>query len=302
VYRKIVVGYDGSERAKDALSLAALLRAEDGVVIAGCVHLATGPGGGKRVEPALADAARETLAEARNQIDADWLSLQPVLGHSPAHGLHVLSEEAKADLVVVGSSQRGELGRVLAGSTGERLLNGSPCPVAVAPKGFASDAAALRVIGVAFDGSQEAQTALHEGAALASELHGTLKLLTVVPPLDLFTGDSRLPPDHSDAEIEHYRREEFRRMVENGAKPIPEELRATTVLLEGHPAAEIVETAGRSIDLLVMGSRNYGPIRRVMVGSTAIAVMRRSPCPVIVIPRGADTPSADSATAATVAS
>jgi nucleotide-binding universal stress UspA family protein len=37
VYRKIVVGYDESERAKDALSLAALLRAEDGVVIAGCV-------------------------------------------------------------------------------------------------------------------------------------------------------------------------------------------------------------------------------------------------------------------------
>lgn len=204
--------------------------------------------------------------------------------------------------MVVGSSDRGDLGRVLAGSTGERLLNGSPSPVAVAPKGFASDAGALRVIGVAFDGSQEAQMALHEGAGLASELHGTLKLLTVVPPLDLFTGDSRRHSRHSDAEIEHYRREEFRRMVEDGAKPVPEEMRATTVLLEGDPPAEIVDAAGRGIDLLVMGSRNYGPIRRVGSGSTAIAVMRRSPCPVIVIPRGAATPSADSATAATMAS
>jgi nucleotide-binding universal stress UspA family protein len=63
-----------------------------------------------------------------------------------------------------------------------------------------------------------------------------------------------------------------------------------------------VKEAGKGIDLLVMGSRNYGPIRRVMVGSAAIAVMRQSPCPVIVIPRGAATPSADAeATAATTA-
>jgi nucleotide-binding universal stress UspA family protein len=48
-----------------------------------------------------------------------------------------------------------------------------------------------------------------------------------------------------------------------------------------------------------MGSRNYGPIRRVMVGSTAIAVMRQSPCPVIVIPRGVATPSADAAATVT---
>jgi nucleotide-binding universal stress UspA family protein len=299
MYRKIVVGYDGSERAKDALALAAQLRAGDGVVIAGCVYPATGPGKGKQLEPILADAARETLAEARKQYDAEWLSLQPVLGHSTAHGLHVLTEKDEADLVVVGSSHRGDVGRVLAGSTGERLLNGSPCPVAVAPKGFASDARAPGVIGVAFDGSQEAAAALHEGAALAGELHGTLKLVTVVSPLEVFTDDARYHPHHSDAEIEHYRREEFRRMLEDAAEPVPDELRAETVLVEGHPAAEIVDEAGKGIDLLVMGSRNYGPIRRVMVGSTAIAVMRRSPCPVIVIPRGAATPSADAAGAAT---
>jgi nucleotide-binding universal stress UspA family protein len=302
VYRKIVVGYDGSERAKDALALAAQLRAGDGVVIAGCVYPATGPGRGKQLEPVLADAARETLAEARKQIDADWLSLQAVRGHSPAHGLHVLSEEAQADLVAVGSSHRGDVGRVLAGSTGERLLNGSPCPVAVAPNGFASQAGALRVIGVPVDGSHEAETALHEGAALAAELSGALRLVTVVPPLEVLTDDARYHPHHSDAEIEHYRREEFRRMLDGAAAPLPDELRAATVLTEGQPAAEIVDQAGKGIDLLVMGSRNYGPIRRVMVGSTAIAVMRRSPCPVIVIPRGAATPRADAATAETMAS
>jgi hypothetical protein len=79
-----VVGYDGSERANDPLTLPAQLRARDGVVIAGCAYPATGPGRGQQLEPALADAARETLVEARRQIDADWLSLQPVQCSVPA--------------------------------------------------------------------------------------------------------------------------------------------------------------------------------------------------------------------------
>ena len=91
MYRRVVVGYDGSEQAKDALALASQLRARDGVVIAGCVYTATGPGRTRQLESVLADAASETLAEARKQIDADRLSLRPVLGHSPAHGLHVPS-------------------------------------------------------------------------------------------------------------------------------------------------------------------------------------------------------------------
>jgi nucleotide-binding universal stress UspA family protein len=43
----------------------------------------------------------------------------------------------------------------------------------------------------------------------------------------------------------------------------------------------------KEIDLLVMGSRNYGPLRRTMVGSLARQVMTRAPWPVIVLPRGA---------------
>jgi len=118
------------------------------------------------------------------------------------------------------------------------------------------------------------------------------------PPLGVFPADLLDRRYHGDPEIENYRREEFRRMLEGAAEPLPDELRAATVLVEGQPAAEIVDEAGKEIDLLVMGSRNYGPIRRVMVGSTAIAVMRRSPCPVIVIPRGAATPRGDAAAAA----
>jgi nucleotide-binding universal stress UspA family protein len=65
------------------------------------------------------------------------------------------------------------------------------------------------------------------------------------------------------------------------------------VLVEGRPADAVVNEASNGMGLLVMGSRSYGPIRRVMVGSTAIDVMGRAPCPMIVVPRGAAGPAAD---------
>ena len=149
-----------------------------------CIR-ATGARGS--VETLLADAASQTVAEAHAQADdGDWLELRTVPGHSPAHGLHVFSEEIEADLVVVGSSNRAERGRVQAGSTGERLLNGSPCPVAIAPAGYAAQAGSPRVIGVAYDGSEGSETALLEAAALAAEFEASVKLITAVPPIELY--------------------------------------------------------------------------------------------------------------------
>jgi nucleotide-binding universal stress UspA family protein len=301
MYRKLVVGYDGGEQGRDALALAAALRASAGTVIAACVY-PTGHWRGEQVELGLADSARRTLAEAREQVDSDWLELRAVRGHSPAHGLHVLCEEAGADLAVVGSARHAYVGCVSPGSVGERLLNGSPCPVALAPNGYRSEAAAPRVVGVAYDGSDEAAAALRAGAALASELAATLTIVTVVPPLEVFSSGALSRPHEGDDEIETFRREEFRHMLENAAKPLPDTLRTSTVLLEGRPADGIVGQAHEGLQLLVMGSRSYGPIRRVMQGSTAIEVMRVAPCPVIVIPREATRPSAGATATAASAS
>lgn len=301
MYRKIVVGYDGGEQGRDALALAAALRASAGSIIAACVY-PTGHVQGEQIDQGMADSARRTLLEAREQLNSDWLELRAVPGHSPAHGLHVLCEEAGADLAVVGSARRGDPGRVSPGSVGERLLNGSPCPVALAPNGYRAEAVAPRVVGVAYDGSDEAAAALRAGAALASELAATLTIVTVVPPLEVFSSGVLSRPHEGDDEIKTYRREEFRHMLENAAKPLADALRTSTVLVEGRPADGIVGQAHRGIQLLVMGSRSYGPIRRVMQGSTAIEVLRVAPCPVIVIPREATTPSAGATATAASAS
>lgn len=295
MYSRIVVGYDGRETGRDALALAIALRPPHGVVIATCVYPGSGEMRSESVETRLAGAAAETVAEAQEQADGgDWLEVRTAPGNSAAHGLHVLSERVEADLVVVGSSEHAKRGRVQAGSTGERLLNGSPCPVAIAPAGFASQPGGPRVIGVAYDGLGGSEAALLEAIALATEFEASLKLITVVPPLSLYwSGEAFAGAIASGDAIREQRVNGFRHMLEAAAERVPDEARPATILLEGRPATLIAEEAEKGIHLLVMGSRNYGPIRRVMVGSTAIELMRAAPCPVLVLPRGAAAPSAE---------
>ena len=76
-----------------------------------------------------------------------------------------------------------------------------------------------------------------------------------------------------------------------------EELKAAVAKLEGgvraEPffavgnAAEILAEASEQLDLLLLGSRGYGPLHSVLVGGVAGRVVREAACPVIVLPRKA---------------
>jgi nucleotide-binding universal stress UspA family protein len=59
---------------------------------------------------------------------------------------------------------------------------------------------------------------------------------------------------------------------------------ATTLLLDG-PAAAMLSAQSGELDLLVTGSRGYGPVRRVLVGSVSRALVREGSCPIVVVPR-----------------
>ena len=62
---------------------------------------------------------------------------------------------------------------------------------------------------------------------------------------------------------------------------------ATGEVVVGDPATELAY-AGNDFDLLVTGSRGYGPVRRLMLGSTSTRLVREAPCPVLVLTRGAE--------------
>ena len=96
-----------------------------------------------------------------------------------AQALHEAAEAENAALLVVGSTRRGAVGRVLPGSTAERLLHGAPCPVAVVPRRWTRDGAP-ETIGVAFVDTPEGREALRSAHALARRAGAKLRVLTVV--------------------------------------------------------------------------------------------------------------------------
>src|SRR5215218_8629319 len=81
-------------------------------------------------------------------------------------------------------------------------------------------------------------------------------------------------------------RKEYQEALDRALAGLPEEVRATGELLYGEVVDELSVVGERGVDLLVCGSRGYGPVRRVLLGTVSAAVVRQASVPVLVVPRG----------------
>ncbi|MGN6188562.1 MAG: universal stress protein, partial [Conexibacter sp.] len=72
-----------------------------------------------------------------------------------------------------------------------------------------------------------------------------------------------------------------------------------TELRVGDPADELASAAAGA-DLLVVGSRRWGPFSRLVVGSTGEELMREAPCSLLLVPRPAEREASADAAAVTV--
>jgi nucleotide-binding universal stress UspA family protein len=209
---------------------------------------------------------------------------------SPARALHDLVEREGASIVVLGSSRRGQLGRVLPGAVTDRLLHGAPCPVAVAPVGFsfedADDGPRRRLIGVAFTDTPDGRAALARGCTLAARARGLVRVLTVSEPLD------PLPAGGLDAgaleAVRSAHEDAAAAVLRRGLDAVSAGRSAGGEVLTGHPA-DALAAASADLDLLVCGSRGYGPLRTLLLGGTSHALVREAACPVLVVPPGSRT-------------
>jgi nucleotide-binding universal stress UspA family protein len=182
-------------------------------------------------------------------------------------------------LVVVRSSPRSATPRDL-----DALVRDAPCPVAIAPQGYADRApGALRHVGVAFDGWEESRVALAEAVAVAAGGSADLCLLMVADPR---TAATVLPYSGSRDWLLGHRTLADRYLTGVAAGLMPG-IRAHHRALEGQVASALAEAADtEELDLLVLGSRRLGPIAGVALGSVSHALLRSPPCPVLVCPRG----------------
>jgi len=286
MYRTILVGIDSHEQSRDALAFARLIASRTGArLIAAHVYA----GGWPYTYPADPNWDAE-LRRLSMDVVANALAGGPgdeeaaaVGSSSPAHGLHELAEREHADLIVVGSAHRGKLGRLMAGSTGRSLLNGAACAVAVAPSGFAGRTdAKLETIGVAYDGRAESEVALTGAVDLAQSVGARLALITLVYPPDRMFAPAPLANYDVDKLLESLT-EKMEAAQERAVARIPVGLDCERRVY-GDPTIALVDV--ENIDLMLMGSRNYGPLKRVLVGSLAQSLITEGPWPIIVFPRG----------------
>ena len=286
----IIIGFDSSDGGRDALALGAILRDATGgrlLVVSAYEHgsyEASPPT--ERSRSAMRRHAEVAAEEARGWLEDAQRSESCVVGApSPARALHEAAMREQADLVIVGSTSRGTLGRVLAGSVGERLLHGAPCAVGLAPSGFAGVASAgvLRPVGAAFDGSAESRAALATAADLAGSLGGELRAISVF---------ERPSPAHPMFAVTSYREfvqdleDEHRSRLLDAITTLAADVAVEPIVVEGEPVAVLAEES-RALGLLVLGSRGYGgPLRAVLMGAVSGDLLKRAACPTIVIPRG----------------
>ena len=283
MFKNVLVGVDGRPAGRDAIALASHLTAPDGKLTLANVH-----SGGLHPIRAVTPGSREaehdgsnTLLETERAAAGVEAELVSVVSGSPGRGLHQQTEDQHADLLVVGSCGRGALGRVMLGDDTRAALNGAPCAVAVASAGYGKHPTPLANVGVGYNDSAESEAALAAARELAAATKATVHALQVVsiPPY-AYTG--LIPADIGDS-MEEILKDAERRMAE-----LPD--------VEAHVvyglAGEELAAFGERLDMLVVGSRGYGPVKRLMLGSTSDYLERHARCSLLVLPRAAAIDSA----------
>ena len=181
--KPIVAGFDPrtTDRAPVDFGVAAA-RFTGAPLIVACVCASRPPHdrSGGHIEEDLADeAASEPRAvERKLRAEGAAISYRQLEGTSAARGAHETAENEDAGLLVVGSTRRAALGRLLPGSTADRLMHGAPCPIAVIPTGWQPRGSAS-TIGVAYVDTPEGREALRGAHALAARAGAALRVLTV---------------------------------------------------------------------------------------------------------------------------
>jgi nucleotide-binding universal stress UspA family protein len=251
MFKRIVIGVEGSPESLVAVRQAArLLEPDGGLVLAAVAEVALAVDAGwaaTRVLDDIDDEARSALASAWAEAPAaDTL----LLDGSPANGLLETARSRRADLLAVGTHGGSRATGILLGSVATLLLHEAPCSVLVA-RPSPDDAEFPRNICVGVDGSPGSARAAEVARELAQRFDARLARIAACGGMkinldELFSVEPNVRLDH-------------------------------------RPAVEaLVERAAEGdADLLVVGSRGLHGV--AALGSVSERVAHRARCSVLVV-------------------
>jgi nucleotide-binding universal stress UspA family protein len=298
---RALIGIDGSQGSLTALDFVVRLLApgKDQLFLyyspprihVRATHDASGTAGA--LQSHLANAV---LAKAREQLPASWReAAQVILGEKPPRqGLLVAADERRADLIVLGARGAGPLQQPTLGSVARHIVHHATVPVLIVRGTPLRENLPIRVL-LASDGSEVSRHASDVLHGL-SWPEGTIgRTITVAES----SAEEQLPEwlveqlnneqlaalgmgyFAGDEEEQTRLRRETRLWY--GTLPAIFEGREPLVIA-GHPGDQILKAIGANfIDLVVVGARRQGAVRRLLLGSVSEYVLTHAPCSVLVV-------------------
>jgi nucleotide-binding universal stress UspA family protein len=167
---KAIVSYDDTPNDHDALMLGRVLaQAGANLTLAYVRHTTLSERRREELEEHEAEALLERGARALDGIEVER---RVIVSGSTPEGLKQLAEEEGADLIVFGSDYRTPAGHVLPQHSSERLLDGGPTAIAIAPSGYRDSEPHIHMIGLMASPGDDA--AIETARDLADSLHGVV--------------------------------------------------------------------------------------------------------------------------------
>ncbi len=296
MYRRLLVPLDGSAFSERALPMAVSIARslEAHLILTRVVSVATFPGADATdAQVQAVTEAKDYLSDIAASLSGQDLKVEVAVPYDDAaEGILLEIDLRGADLVVMCTHGRSGLGRWIYGSVAEQVLQRSPVPVLLVPptgevmklqqdpaRTSGSNAAAFIV---PLDGSAFAEAALPHAAELARAFGGTILLLTVVEsPMTAYTyAEVSVVPSVSArlySEAEAYVTEVARRLAETG-------LAVQAVTEEGwSPDIIARHSETPQSGLVVMATHGRTGMARLLLGSVALQVVRRSALPIMLV-------------------
>ncbi len=285
MFKHIAVGCDGSPEARDAVALGAAIASATGarLSLVGVFEPSFLPVAGASDRRTLRAEATRALRRERDRL-APEAFIHTIADTSVARALRHYAERGHADLVIVGSSRRARAGHVAIGRHGRQLLYDAPFALGLAAREIHEHDFRLRAVGVGYDGGPEAEAALGTAAGLARAAGARLEVRRVVEDrVPVLSGDAWIAlADWSHEQMWESARRSALAEAQAASRDfgVATEVSATV----GDPGYEM-RALSESLDLIVVGSRRWGPVARLVMGGVGETLVRDASSSILIVPR-----------------
>lgn len=286
---KILLAYDGSSYADDALSELhrAGLTAEAEVMIFSVAEPvssleAMGVGlGGFSAEVAEFDPARKSAqahalaqqaSEQVRQHFPGWHVLAETGDGSPAAEIIRKAEEWKASLIVAGSRGLSKLSQLLIGSVSKKIATEAGCSVHISRRSDVEQGIPVRLV-IGVDGSSGSNAAVNAVAARTWPQDSEVRLVTSVEPFHQYGRT----PEEKFANAANVQQPEAAKLRAAGLNV------SSVVEIENTQKLLLRVAENWEADCIFVGARKLSKFGRFMLGSVSTAVVVRAPCSVEVV-------------------